>query len=83
MKILLRGLEHLFKKISYEPWYWATDLKFLLNYSKIKVLSFKGNLIDFPGILIIIHGNPHQYPGILIIIYEKSFGVYHVILISI
>ena len=48
----------------YEPCYWYTDFKCLLN-----------NLIDLPGILIILHGNSDRSPYILIIINGNVLGI--------
>ena len=41
----------------------------------MEIISVKGNLINFPGILIIIHGNPVRSQGILIIIYGNFLGI--------
>ena len=47
----------------------------------MKMISIKGNLINLPGILIIIYGNSVWSIGILIIIYGNSLGIYHIFLI--
>ena len=38
------------KKDNFKPYYRVTDLKLLLDHSKMKVIPFKGNLIDFQGL---------------------------------
>ena len=47
----------------------------------MNIISVKGAMIDFPGILIIIHGNSDWYPGILIIIHGKFLGIDQIFLI--
>ena len=49
----------------------------------MEVISFERTLIDFPGILIIIHVNPVRSPGMLIIIYEDFFELYQILPLTI
>ena len=48
----------------------------------MRIIFNKGTLINFPGILIIIHGNPVRYPAIIIFIYGNFLGIGHVFLIQ-
>ena len=49
----------------------------------MKAISIKGTLIDFLGIIIIIHDTPILSTGILIVIYVNFLGINQNLLIII
>ena len=49
----------------------------------MKIIGVEGNLVNFPGILITVHGKPDRYPGILIIIYGNFLGIDQIFPLSI